>query len=60
VGRPKQYEEDRVTTAVRVPTPVHEKFRALAEERDVSVNYLINKAMTRYLDDQLAMAVASR
>jgi predicted HicB family RNase H-like nuclease len=50
MARPRQYDEDRVTTAVRIPPSVHERFRELADERDVSVNYLINKAMVLYLN----------
>jgi len=52
VGRPKLYEGDRVTTAVRITPELHDQFRELADKRDVSVNYLITKAMQRYLEDQ--------
>lgn len=52
MGRPKLYEGNRVTTAVRIPPELHDQFRELADARDVSVNYLITKAMQRYLDDQ--------
>ncbi|MGI8796789.1 MAG: toxin-antitoxin system HicB family antitoxin [Acidimicrobiia bacterium] len=49
MGRPKVYEEQRVTTAVRIPESTHEKLREEARERDVSVNYLIVRAVERYL-----------
>ncbi len=52
MARPKQYQDERVTTAIRLPLDLQEAFRHLAEERDVSVNYLINRAMVRYLDEQ--------
>lgn len=52
MARPKVYEGERVTTAVRIPPQLHDQFRELADQRDVSVNYLINKAMQRYVEDQ--------
>lgn len=58
MARPKQYSDDRVTTAIRLPAELQEAFRRLAEERDVSVNYLINRAMLRYLDEHAAEARA--
>jgi predicted HicB family RNase H-like nuclease len=49
MARPKVYDEQRVTTAVRIPESTHEKLRETAKERDVSVNYLIVRAVERYL-----------
>ena len=48
--RPKVYEEPRVTTAVRLPESVHAELGKEARERDVSVNYLIVRAVERYLE----------
>jgi predicted HicB family RNase H-like nuclease len=41
VGRRRKYEPDRVTTAVRIPTEIHQKLQEEAEARDVSLNYLL-------------------
>jgi predicted HicB family RNase H-like nuclease len=40
-----------VATAVRLPVSVHERLQAAADERDVSVNYLVVRALLRYLDE---------
>jgi predicted HicB family RNase H-like nuclease len=44
VGRPKKYEGKKVTTAVRLPEPIHRRLQEEAEARDLSVNFLIVKA----------------
>ena len=49
VGRPKRHHEPRVATAVRLPVAVHERLRAAADERQVSVNLLVEKAIDDYL-----------
>jgi predicted HicB family RNase H-like nuclease len=41
---------DRVTTVVRLPEDVHRLLQQSALERDVSVNLLITRAVTDYLD----------
>ena len=41
--------DDRITTAVRLPPELHERLRRAAEERQVSVNYLIQKSLEDYL-----------
>jgi predicted HicB family RNase H-like nuclease len=48
VPRPKIHEH-RVTTAVRLPPDLHDRLRRAAEERQVSVNYLIQKSLEDYL-----------
>lgn len=48
MARPRVYDEKRVTTAARLPKTVHAKLKAEAKERDVSVNYLIVRAVERY------------
>lgn len=40
----------RVATALRLPVDLHARLAAVADERDVSVNYLATKAIRRYLD----------
>ena len=51
MARPRVYDEKRVTTAVRLPETAHNQLRKAARERDVSVNYLINRAVDHYLRD---------
>jgi predicted HicB family RNase H-like nuclease len=50
MARPRVYDEKRVTTAVRLPESLHERLRDAADERDVSVNLLVMKAIDDYLD----------
>jgi predicted HicB family RNase H-like nuclease len=50
VGRPRVHDEERVTTAVRVPRGLHDRVRAAADERQVAVNLLVVKALEDYLD----------
>lgn len=47
---PKTPKKKRVTTAVRLPPATHEELRVAAEERDLSVNYLVVKAVQDYLE----------
>ncbi len=48
VPRPRIH-DDRITTAVRLPPDLHERLRRAADERQVSVNYLIQKSLEDYL-----------
>ena len=48
--RPRVYDERRVTTAIRIPESLHEKLHNAAEQRDVSVNLLVLKAIDAYLE----------
>ena len=41
MGRKKQYDSERVATAVRIPVELHDALQQEAQSRDVSVNYLI-------------------
>lgn len=50
MARPKKYEEDRVTTAIRLPKRTHDRLRQVAHERDVSVSWLLTKAADHYLE----------
>jgi predicted DNA-binding ribbon-helix-helix protein len=45
MARPRTYDEERVATAVRLPHSLHAELRRLARARDVSVNYLITRAV---------------
>lgn len=38
-----------MTTAIRIPESLHEKLQSAAAERDVSVNFLVIKALDDYL-----------
>ncbi|MEW6155538.1 MAG: hypothetical protein AB1673_16370 [Actinomycetota bacterium] len=59
MGRPKTYDEQRVATAIRLPSSLRDELHAAAVERDVSVNLLVNRAVSAYLrrlppvDDEL-------
>lgn len=39
----------RTTTAIRFPAELHEALRTAAEDRDLSINYLVVKACEDYL-----------
>ena len=49
MARPRVYEEKRVTTAIRLPETLHDQLKITAHERDVSVNYLVQRAVEGYL-----------
>lgn len=42
--------EKRVATAVRLPESLHEELQRQADERDVSVNFLVVRAVRQYLE----------
>lgn len=48
MGRPKMY-SDRVDVGLRLDRDLRDALAAVAAERDVSANLLINKAIRRYL-----------
>ena len=50
MARPKIYKDKRVTTAVRVPEKLHGRLTEAAAEREISVNYLVVRAVEDYLD----------
>ena len=41
--------KDRTTTAIRFPDEIHERLRVAADERDLSINYLVVKAVEEFL-----------
>jgi hypothetical protein len=49
VGRPRIYDEPRIATAIRLPASLRDELQAAAAERDVSVNFLVTRAVTDYL-----------
>jgi hypothetical protein len=49
MSRPKVYDEPRVATAIRLPTSLHEELHSAATERDVSVNFLVTRAVSTFL-----------
>ena len=42
--------EKRIATAVRLPEHLHDELQRQAEQRDVSVNYLVVRAVSQYLE----------
>jgi predicted HicB family RNase H-like nuclease len=50
MARPKVYEEKRVPTAVRIPESLHRQLQAAADEREISVNFLIVRAIKKHLE----------
>lgn len=40
----------RITTAVRFPAELHEQLREAAEERDLSINFLVVKAVEEFIE----------
>jgi predicted transcriptional regulator len=40
---------ERISTAIRLPVELHGALQRQAEERDVSVNYLVTRAVDYYL-----------
>ena len=49
MSRPKVYDEPRVATAIRLPTSLHGELQSAAMERDVSVNFLVTRAVSDFL-----------
>lgn len=48
-GRPREYDEDRVTTAVRLPKSLYKKLKIEAIEQETTLNKLVEEATTTYL-----------
>ena len=42
-------QKPRTATAIRFPEELHEQLRHAAEERDLSINYLVVKAVEQFL-----------
>jgi predicted HicB family RNase H-like nuclease len=50
MGRPKKYDGERVSTGLRLPVELHARLTTAAAERDVSATWLIERALTEFLD----------
>ncbi|HEX4979099.1 MAG TPA: YlcI/YnfO family protein [Acidimicrobiales bacterium] len=49
MGRPRLYDEPRITTAVRFPLSLRAELVEAAAARDVSINFLVLQAVRDYL-----------
>lgn len=49
MARPRTHNEPRVVAAVRLPVTVRDRLKEVAQERDVSVSYLVNRAVEELL-----------
>ncbi len=49
MSRPKRY-DNRTSIGLRMPESLHRMLQRAAEERDVSMNWLVNRAVAEYLD----------
>jgi hypothetical protein len=52
-GRPKEYVDDRVTTAIRLPKALYKRLKHEAIDREVSVNSLIEQATQTFLGEKV-------
>lgn len=48
--RPRRLEDDRVSTSIRFDRNLHERLLAAATEREISVNWLVNRAVADFLE----------
>ncbi len=55
MSRPRTYDEERVGSNYRLPRSLHERLKAEAEDREVSVNLLIERAISDYLERLLPL-----
>lgn len=51
MSRPKRYEEERVNLGVRMPAALHVRLIAAAAERELSANWLMVRAIEKFLDE---------
>jgi hypothetical protein len=49
MGRPRIYEEPRVTTAFRLSPALRDELRRAARDQGVSVNRLVERMLSEYL-----------
>ena len=49
MGRPRIYDERRVATAIRLPATLRDELQEAAAARDVSVNFLVTRAVAEFL-----------
>ncbi len=55
IGRPREFEEQRVTKAVRISHELDQRLKQVARERGVSVNVIMNVALNDYLQRLLPL-----
>ena len=55
IGRPREFEEQRVTKAVRISPELDQRLKQVARERGVSVNVIMNMALKDYLERLLPL-----
>lgn len=41
----------RTTTAIRFPDELHDRLKSAAEERDLSINFLVIKAVEEFVEN---------
>lgn len=49
MSRPREYDK-RLSTAIRFDPETHARLTAAARERDLSINWLVERAVRHYLD----------
>jgi hypothetical protein len=50
MARPRLVDEPRVSTQVRLPESLYERLKSAAQDRDVSANLIVTRALTEFLD----------
>jgi predicted HicB family RNase H-like nuclease len=55
IGRPREFDEERVTKALRISKALDDRLKFVARERGVSVNVLMNTALEDFLDRLLPL-----
>jgi predicted HicB family RNase H-like nuclease len=53
MGRPREYTERRVATALRLPESLHEDLTEAARDHGLSVNRMVEQAIVEFLTDLL-------
>jgi hypothetical protein len=49
MARPREY-DDRISTGMRLPRDLHARLTEEAADRDLSVNWMVTKAIAEFLD----------
>lgn len=50
MARPKAYTEKRYSVNYRIPKELHDKLKEAADDRDVTMNWLVIRALEEFLD----------
>ena len=51
--RPREYDEPRVPTSIRLPESLHQDLTEAARDHGLSVNRMVEQAITEFLTDLL-------